>query len=148
MASQTTDDISQREWSAVQELLHDLQAEEDREHLAFLYGQWRLSLKAFRRVEARRMTALEPTDTDLLFHKACVTDLISFGTLLQIAAHNHRNDELAGHGLCEKVIEALLGDLHNSFDEWHAQIPEERIAHLSEVIFNAAPELNLSASRV
>src|SRR3954469_23893667 len=97
-------DSSAPEWAFVQELLHDLQAEEDREQLAYLYGQWRLSIRAFRRVEARRMTAMEPTETDLLFHKACITDLMSFGTLLQIAAQRHPAEELASCGIRLDVI--------------------------------------------
>jgi len=136
--------ISTREWAAVQDLLRDLQAEEDREHLALLYGQWRLSIRAFRRVEARRMTAIEPTETDLLFHKACIADLMSFGTLLQIAAKEHADEELAQYGIRREVIEAILRDLHNTFDEWHAQILQGRLDHLSAAIFDAAPELNLS----
>jgi hypothetical protein len=147
MTLATDADISAHEWAAVQDLLHDLQAEEDREHLAYLYGQWRLSIRAFRRVEARRMTAMEPTETDLLFHKACITDLMSFGTLLQIAAKNHADEELAKYGVRRDVVEAILRDLHNTFDEWHAQIPQDRVDHLSAAIFDAAPELNLSNPR-
>lgn len=135
------------EWAFVQELLRDLQAEEDREELAYLYGQWRLSIRVFRRVEARRMTAMEPTDTDLLFHKACVTDLMSFGTLLQIAAQEHHDDELASCSIRRDVIAAILQDLHNTFDEWHAQIPVARIEALSATIFDAPPELNFSSPR-
>jgi hypothetical protein len=140
-------DRSAPEWAFVQELLHDLQAEEDREQLAYLYGQWRLSMRAFRRVESRRMSAMEPTETDLLFHKACVTDLMSFGTLLQIAARQHPAEELAASGISLEVIEALLQDLHNSFDEWHAQIPAARVDALTAAIFDVAPELNFASSR-
>ena len=147
MASATADPISSQEWTAVRDLLRDLKAEEDREHLALLYGQWRLSVRAFRRVEARRMTAMQPTETDLLFHKACVTDLMSFGTLLQLFAKEHAGEELARHGVLREVIEAVLRDLHNTFDEWHAQIPQDRIDRLSAAIFDATPELNLSNSR-
>ena len=135
------------EWAFVQELLHDLQAEEDREQLAYLYGQWRLSIRAFRRVEARRMTAMDPTETDLLFHKACVTDLMSFGTLLQIAAQDHSVAELASCGIRIDVIEAILRDLHNTFDEWHAQIPAARVDSLAATIFDATPELNFPSPR-
>ena len=143
----TAPDISVNEWTAVQDLLHDLQSEEDREHLAYLYGQWRLSIRAFRRVEARRMTAMEPTETDILFHKACVTDLMSFGTLLQIAAQGHDDDELARHGVRPDVMDAILRDLHNTFDEWHAQVPQDRFDSLSAAIFDASPELNFANPR-
>ena len=142
----TIADQSAPEWRFVQDLLHDLQAE-DREQLAYLYGQWRLSIRAFRRVEARRMAAMEPTATDLLFHKACVTDLMSFGTLLQIAVQTHTDQELAACGIHSEVITAILRDLHNTFDEWHAQIPASRIETLSSAIFDAAPELNFSSPR-
>ena len=93
------------------------------------------------------MTAMQPTETDLLFHKACVTDLMSFGTLLQLFAKEHAGEELARHGVLREVIEAVLRDLHNTFDEWHAQIPQDRIDRLSAAIFDATPELNLSNSR-
>ena len=139
--------VSVNEWTAVQNLLHDMQMEEDREHLAYLYGQWRLSIRAFRRVEARRMTATEPNQKDILFHKACVTDLMSFGTLLQIAAQGHDDDELSKQGVRQDVMGAILRDLHNTFDEWHAQVPQERLDHLSATIFDASPELNLANSR-
>ena len=142
-----TPDISANEWTAVQDLLHDLQSEEDRQHLAYLYGQWRLTLRAFRRVEARRMTAMKPTGKDLLFHKACVTDLMSFGTLLQIAAQEHADEELSRHGVRREAMEAILRDLHNTFDEWHAQVPQDRLDRLSAAIFDASPELNLANSR-
>jgi hypothetical protein len=135
------------EWTFVQELLHDLQAGEHREELAYLYGQWRLSIRAFRRVEWRRMTAMEPTESDLLFHKACVTDLMSFGTLLQIAAEQQPAEELAPSRIRLEVISAILRDLHNTFDEWHAQIPAARVDALAAAIFNATPELHLASSR-
>ncbi len=147
MTIATAPDISANEWTAVQDLLHDLQSEEDREHLAYLYGQWRLSIRAFRRVEARRMTAMEPTEKDILFHKACVTDLMSFGTLLQIAAQKHADNELATHGFRRDVMDAMLRDLHNTFDEWHAPVPQDRLNLLSAAIFDASPEPDLENPR-
>ena len=42
---------SARDWEFVKSLLQDLEAEEHREELASLFGQWKLSIKAFRRVE-------------------------------------------------------------------------------------------------
>jgi hypothetical protein len=134
-------------WEFVQNLLHDLQAEEDRAQLAYLFGQWRLSIKAFRRVETHRMALMNPTDLDLLFHRACVTDLISFGTLIEIAASEHTDSELATYGIRMETIKAILQDLRNAFDEWHGQVSETRIGDLKERIFNAAPELNFPNPR-
>ena len=93
------------------------------------------------------MTLMEPTELDLLFHKACVAELISFGTILDIAASEQKDEDLAKHGIERRVIKALLADLQNTFDEWHGQVPEPRINDLQQRIFNAAPELNLSHSR-
>ena len=90
------------------------------------------------------MTLMEPTELDLLFHKACVADLISFGTILDIAASEHQDEDLAKHGIERKVIKAVLADLQNTFDEWHGQVPEPRINDLKQRIFNGAPELNLA----
>ena len=140
----TAPDISANEWTAVQDLLRDLQSEEDREHLAYLYGQWRLSIRAFRRVEARRMTAIEPSEKDVLFHKACGTDLMNFGTFLQIAAQGHAPDELAKHGVRRDVMAVILRDLHNTFDEWHTEMPPDRLDCLSAAIFDVIQYLLLS----
>ena len=138
---------SEKHWEFVQNLLHDLQAEEDREQLAELFGQWRLSIKAFRRVEARRMNLDDPTDIDILFHRACVTDLISFGTLIEIAAREHNPEDLYAHGVKLEYVVAILKDLQNTFDEWHGQVPDDKLDSLRDRIFHAAPELNLEDSR-
>lgn len=139
----TSEPVSTQQWEFVQGLLRDLEAEENREALGSHFGQWSLSIKAFRRVAALRMTLIEPTELDLLFHKACVADLIAFGTILDIAAATHRNEDLAKHGIDRNVIKAVLADLQNSFDEWHGQVPPHRIKELQQRIFNASPELNL-----
>src|SRR2546430_3723170 len=107
-----------RDWEFVKSLLQDLQAEEDQEELASLFGQWRLSIKAFRRVEERRMTRENPDEFDLKFHKAGVCDLISFGTMLQVSVAEHSAAELEKHGLHRELLDALLKDLHNTLDEW------------------------------
>ncbi len=93
------------------------------------------------------MTLTDPTETDILFHRACVTDLISFGTLIEIAAREHPPMDLDSHGIRLDIIEAILKDLRNTFDEWHGQVPEARIENLRERIFNATPELNFEAPR-
>lgn len=139
--------LASEHWEFVQNLLHDLQGEEDREQLACLFGQWRLSIKAFRRVEAHRMALAEPTGEDILFHRACVTDLLSFGTLIEIAAGGHSESELAGYGVRLDVIRAIRQDLQNSYDEWHGQVPQSRLGELNDRIFHAAPELNFENSR-
>ncbi len=90
------------------------------------------------------MTLMEPTELDFLFHKACVAGLISFGTILDIQASEHRDEDLAMHGMDRKVIKAILADLQNTFDEWHGQVLEPRISDLQQRIFNATPELNLA----
>ena len=136
-----------REWEFVKSLLQDLQAEEDREELASLFGQWRLSIKAFRRVEERRMTRDIPNPIDLMFHKAGVCDLISFGTMLRIAMTEHPPDGLANHGVYKEVLDALLKDLQNTFDEWHGQVSEERVKELTEKIFNVSPGADCKDSR-
>ncbi len=143
----TNEPVSTQQWQFVRQLLHDLEAEENREALGSHFGQWRLSIKAFHRVEALRMTLMEPTELDLLFHKACVAELIGFGTILDIAASEQQDVDLARHGIDRKVIKALLADLQNTFDEWHGQVPEPRINDLMQRIFNAAPELDLPHSR-
>jgi hypothetical protein len=130
-------DLSHVDWAFVKNLLHDLQAEENREEIASLFGQWRLSIKAFRRVEERRMIRSSPEPLDILCHKVCVTNLMSFGAMLQVAATDHGDDELAKHGLRRDVIEALVQDLHNTLDEWHGQVSSSRIAELEKQIFNA-----------
>jgi len=136
--------VSTQQWEFVKRLLQDLEAEETREALGSHFGQWKLSIKAFRRVEALRMTLSEPTDLDLAFHKACVAELIAFGTLLDISAGGHQDDDLAKHGIERRGIKALLAELQNTYDEWHGQGPEPRIHDLQQRIFNAAPELNLA----
>jgi hypothetical protein len=140
-------EISPGDWDFVKSLLHDLQAEEDREQIASLFGQWRLSIKAFRRVEERRMIRNTPEPLDLMCHKVCVTNLMSFGTMLLVLANEHTDDELAKHGLRKDVIDALVKDLHNTLDEWHGQVPEGRIDELKQRIFDAPPELNLKDTR-
>lgn len=140
-------EISPGDWDFVKSLLHDLQAEEDREQIASLFGQWRLSIKAFRRVEERRMIRNTPEPLDLMCHEACVTDLMSFGIMLSIAAKEHSDEELAQHGLRKDIIDSIVKDLHNTFDEWHGQVPEERIDELKQRIFDAPPELNLKDTR-
>src|SRR5438128_901789 len=144
IASEAQD--SATEWAFVQDVLHDLNATEDREQLTLLYGQWRLAIKAFRRVEARRMTMTEPTGVDLLWHKALVTGLISFGTRLQIAARSRSAEELSQRGFPGDILQAILSDLQNTHDEWHAQIPEARIGSLTTVIFDVAPATNIKNS--
>jgi hypothetical protein len=141
-----SESVSTEHWEFVKGLLHDLEAEEICEALGCHFGQWRLSIKAFRRVEAVRMTLMVPTELDLAFHKACVAGLISFGTILDISASHHRDEDLAKHGFERKAIKAILADLQNTFDEWHGQVLESRIEDLNKRIFDAAPELNLSNS--
>lgn len=141
-------EISPSDWEFVESLLHDLQAEEDREQIASLFGQWRLSIKAFRRVEYRRMIQKGPEIRDMLFHKAIVANLISFGTMLQVVAAEHTDEELSKHGVKKNVIESLVRDLQNTFDEWHGQVPKGRLDQLRKQIFDAPPELNLSDTRV
>jgi hypothetical protein len=136
-----------REWEFVKSLLQDLQAEEHREELASLFGQWKLSIKAFRRVEERRITRLAPSTLDLKFHKARLCDLMSFGTMLQVAATKHKSEDLAKHGFHKELLDALLRDLHNTFDEWHGQVPDERIVQLSKDIFDASSEPDRRDSR-
>lgn len=140
-------EISPSDWDFVKSLLHDLQAEEDREQIASLFGQWRLSIKAFRRVEERRMIRNVPEHVDLMCHKVCVTNLMSFGTMLLVAAAEHSDEELAKYGLRKDVIEALVKDLHNTLDEWHGQVPDGRIDELRKRIFDGSPELNLKDTR-
>ncbi len=140
-------DISAAEWEFVQNLIRDLEAEEDRKQIASLFGQWRLSLKAFRRVESARMFDLQPTEEDRKFHLVCVTHLISFGTMLEIAAAQHSDRDLATHGLKRDIISAMVNDLRNTYDEWHGQVPPERIEELSNLIFHASPELNFTNPR-
>jgi hypothetical protein len=139
-----------RDWEFVYSLLHDLQAEQNREELASLFGQWKLSIKAFRRVEERRMVRQPPHPIDLKFHKARLCDLMSFGTMLQVAATEHKPEDLARHGFHRDLLDALLRDLHNTFDEWHGQVPEDRIKELSKDIFHAetSPDREDSRSKV
>ena len=129
-----------RDWEFAIALIQDVQAESDREELASLFGQWKLSIKTFRRIEERRMVRATPTALDLKFHKAGITHLISFGTALQIDAGENKTDDLAQHGFNKQLLDALLRDLHNTFDEWHGQVPMERIKSLSEEILNASSE--------
>ena len=84
----------------------------------------------------------------MLFHKACVTNLISFGTMLQVAAAEHTDEELAKHSVKKDIIESLVRDVQNTFDEWHGQVPEGRLDQLRKQIFDAPPELNLADTRV
>jgi hypothetical protein len=144
IATVKNEPASSQHWEFVKGLLHDLEAEEICEALGSHFGQWRLSIKAFRRVEALRMTLMDPTALDLSFHKACVAELISFGTLLDIAASGQADPDLARQGFERNALKATLADLQNTFDEWHGQVPESRIEELQGRIFNAAPELNLS----
>lgn len=139
--------ISPGEWEFVKNLLRDLQAEENREQIASLFGQWRLSIKAFRRVEEGRMIRQDPEPLDLLCHKVCVTNLMSFGTMLLVLAEEHTDQELAQHGLRRDIIDSLVRDLHNTLDEWHGQVPDGRIEELKQKIFDVPPELNLKDSR-
>jgi len=141
---------SARDWEFVKSLLQDLEAEEHREELASLFGQWKLSIKAFRRVEERRMTRQSPDPFDWKFHKACLCGLISFGTMLQIATTEHKSEDLAKDGFHKDLLDALLRDLHNTFDEWHGQVSEDRIKELSEDIFRAetSPDREDSRSKV
>jgi hypothetical protein len=136
-----------REWQFVTALIRDVQQESDREELASLFGQWRLSIKAFRRAEERRMVRSAPTPLDLKFHKAGAAELISFGTLLQIGATEHKTQDLEQHGFNKQLLDALLRDLHNTFDEWHGQISDERLNLLSEEILNAPATTDLRDSR-
>lgn len=140
-------DIPPGEWEFVKNLLHDLQGEDDREQIASLFGQWRLSIKAFRRVEEGRMIRQNPEPLDLLCHKVCVTNLMSFGTMLLVLADEHSDQELAKHGLRRDIIDSLVRDLHNTLDEWHGQVPDGRIEELKQKIFDVPPELNLKDSR-
>jgi hypothetical protein len=142
-------DLGNEHWEFVRGLLNDLEREEeDRERLAYFFGQWRLSIKAFRRVEEQQMVLQDPTEQDLLFHKACVTALISHGSLLMALAKDHDADAMASHGADIEVIAAIMRDLHNTFDEWHGQANQQKLETLSDRIFNATPELNLRDSRV
>jgi ribosomal 50S subunit-associated protein YjgA (DUF615 family) len=138
--------VSKEHWEFVKGLLRDLEAEEICEALGSHFGQWRLSIKAFRRVEALRMTLMVPTELDLAFHKACVAELIAFGTLLDIAARDHEDEDLNKHGFERRAIKAILADLQNTLDEWHGQVPDAKIEELQKRIFDATPELNLTNS--
>lgn len=146
-AAATTDQPSYEHWEFVRQLLHDLDQEEDRERIAYILGQWRLSIRAFRRVEEQRMVQQDPTSQDLLLHKACVTALLSTGAIIQALAHDHSPSDLAAHGVNPDTIAALMQDLHNTLDEWHGQACPDRLAQLRDNIFNASPELDLRTPR-
>ena len=77
-----------------------------------------------------------------MFHKARICDLISFGTMLQVALTEHATDELAKHGLHKNLLDALIKDLQNTLDEWHGQVSTERIQELTQKIFNGASGTN------
>src|SRR5437764_1160415 len=83
-----------RDWEFVSSLLQDVQAESAREELASLFGQWKLSIRQFRKIEERRMVRATPDEIDLEFHKMLITDLMSFGTALQIEATQHESQDL------------------------------------------------------
>lgn len=147
MSDLLIDGPSEVHWQFVQNLIQDLQAEEDREQLASLFGQWRLSIKSFRRVETSQMVIADPTEMDLLCHRACVTQLISLGTLIELHAMEHSESDLKSHGLRLETIRAMVLDLQNSYAEWHGQIGDKHIEDLQNRIFHAAPELNFGNSR-
>jgi hypothetical protein len=136
-----------RDWEFVSSLLQDVQAESAREELASLFGQWKLSIRQFRKIEERRMVRATPDEIDLKFHKMLITDLMSFGTALQIEVAQHESQDLAKHGFNKDLLDALLKDLHNSFDEWHGQVSAERVTSLSEEILNASSETHPRDSR-
>lgn len=147
MTDTIIDGPSEVHWQFVKNLLQDLQAEEDRQQLASLFGQWRLSIRFFRRVETSRMVLDEPSETDLLCHRACVTQLISVGTLIEVAAMEHSEQDLKSHGLKLETIRSMVLDLQNTYGEWHGQIGDTRLENLQDRIFHAAPELDLRDSR-
>jgi len=147
MSDLMTDGPSEVHWQFVKNLLQDLQAEEEREQLASLFGQWRLSIRFFRRVETSRMVLEKPTEVDLLCHRACVTQLISVGTLIEVKAMEHSETDLKNHGLRLETIRAMVMDLQNTYGEWHGQIGDKHIEDLQNRIFHAAPELNFGNSR-
>lgn len=93
------------------------------------------------------MIRQSPDDVDLLCHKMCVTNLMSFGSMLLIRATDHADCDLIKHGLRKDVIEALVQDLHNTLDEWHGQIPNDRIDALQRQIFDAPTGANREDSR-
>lgn len=134
MSDLIMDGPSEVHWQFVKNLLQDLQAEEDREQLASLFGQWRLSIRFFRRVETARMVAGDPTEVDLIFHRACVTELISVGSLIELAAMGHTEEDLRKHGLKLGVIRSMVLDLRNTFDEWHGQTGEEHIPQFAAIL--------------
>lgn len=84
---------------------------------------------------------------DFLGHKMCVTNLMSVGSSLLMDSSDHDDKDLEQYGIRKDVIEALLKDLQDTFNEWHARVPDERVKELSDRIFNASPELNLKDSR-
>ena len=88
-----------------------------------------------------------PEPLDLMCHKVCVTNLISFGAMLQVAVTEHTDEELASQGVRRDIIEALVRDLQNTYDEWHGQVPEGRLEQLKKQIFDVPPELNLADTR-
>jgi hypothetical protein len=82
----------------------------------------------------------------MLFHRACVAELLSLGTLIEVAAMAHTQEDLAKHDLRLATIRAYLQDLHNTLDEWHGQVPDDRVQELRERIFDASPKFNFQNS--
>ena len=130
--------IDPKEWGFVQDLLADVQAEAVRnklkETVVECFGQWKLLVNAFRRVEEKRMLIRTPSLRDYLFHKRLITELISIGSEIKLCHEICRKEAKIN----EELLNAILSGLQNSFEAFHSPANEGRIENLRSKIFSAA----------
>lgn len=130
-------EISDQEWQFVDELIQDLENEERQEKLLSAFFFWKNVIRAFRRVEIRRMRRTEPTAKDLRYHSLCLSALITIGEALAMDIGEMKDREvLEKEGVTRENVDATLETLKANWAEWHSEVLPERIETLRARIFD------------
>ena len=109
------EEVSATHWDWVHQLIKDVKDQEHHESLVALWAQWRMAVRQFRNIEFKVMRQDSPTATDLKFHNACLSCLMSIGEFLLLeVSRKPRHEEFQKLGFNRNDAEATLAALkHN-----------------------------------
>jgi hypothetical protein len=124
------------DWKLVEQLILDLEGEEKPESLLQTLFCWRAAMRAFRKVEFRRMRFADATQQDLRWHSLILSRLIAMGEAILIDLdHSNYTKALETCGVNTADVEAAVAMLKHNWEEWHAHVSQTEAESLKQKIF-------------
>ncbi|WCJ58080.1 hypothetical protein NXS98_10115 [Fontisphaera persica] len=129
--------IDDRDWSAVQLLVSELQEElaERRSHLLYRLAAWSFALKVFKRIEGERIVDRQPSERDINYHRAMLGFLKGCGELLlhQFRMHQEIDPKVIGFGFDN--LAATVESLRISERMWYGDMTKARREEILADVF-------------